>query len=185
MKSASSSEVRTPADMDDWHDGMVEALVARRAAARDGTDPGIRYLLMTEREVDDYFLFLAQRSNLDRLTMVDFVSAGEAAVRLDYARRVRDKLKDQLSREYAAFHRGLKNRAKDRPPLEGKGNLLAILGRFSDDKRRRPVGDFRACLIVRHWVVHGRYWDQPPIMASLTVFEVRSRVQALLDALPA
>lgn len=93
MSRANPVHVRSPAAVEDWHDGMVESLVRHRAAVRQaaltGSYPGARFEFMNERDVDDYFL--AQRSNLDRLTVVDLVSAGEAAVRMDYDRRLLGK----------------------------------------------------------------------------------------------
>ena len=190
MSNADTSDVRSPAQVEDWHDGMVESLVTHRTivrtATRDGTDPGLRFLLMTEREVDDYFI--RQRSNLDRLASLDLVAAGEAAIRLDYVRRVRGRHKDPLSRAYRDFHKKLRGRAKDRPPFDGdnrKPGVLQVLRGFTDDADRRLVGEYRECLIVRHWVAHGRYWDEPPVLSSLPVFEVRRCVEALLNALPA
>jgi hypothetical protein len=185
MSRANPVHVRSPAVVDDWHDGMVESLVRHRADARQaalsGGSVGIRFELMNEREVDDYFL--AQRSNLDRLTVVDLVSAGEAAVRMDYDRRLLQKRKDPLSDAYRLFHRKLKNRSKDRPPFDGQG-ILTILGRYIDTNAARPVADYRQCLMARHWVAHGRYGDVP-LGAALTVFETRRRVEALINALPA
>ncbi len=176
---------RAPAVVDDWHDGMVESMVRHRSlvrnAVRTGSSPGMRFDLMTEREVDDYFL--AQRANLDHLTVLDLVSAGEAAVRLDYQWRVKGKLKDALSKDYRKFHANLINHQKERPPF-GRQGILDILKSHVDNKLARPVGDYRQCLNARHWVAHGRYWKEPQVLSTLTVFETRRRIDALLAALP-
>lgn len=97
-----TAELETLDEIRDWHSGIVDALVDQRAtvqhAVRAGTVVASRFIGMTEDDVEA--CYDAQRRELDRLTALNLVASAEATVKVDYFRRVGEKLKDPLARAY-------------------------------------------------------------------------------------
>ena len=179
-----SAERQTIDEIREWHRGVVEALVRQHAsilnAIRSGSTVAARFMGMTEADVDANYD--AQRRELDRLTIFNLVAGAEATVAIDYFRRVRQKLKDRLSRAYQAWHNSLSARKQLRPDFDESG-ILHVL------KRTRLVdnnviGQFRECVKARHRLGHGRRWRKPIAGDRFDPDDVYDRAQALLRALP-
>jgi hypothetical protein len=121
-----------------------------------------------------------QRQELDRLTMLNLVASAEAAIKLDYSRRVGGKLKDKVAIAYQKWHSTLSSQEQLRP------NLEAILDKLkrSQVMDNHIVGRFRECLRVRHWLAHGRYFAKPVGVDLFDPDEIYNRALALLNALP-
>ena len=132
---------------------------------------------MTEIDVDQYHD--AQRMELDRLTVLNLVASAEASIRIDYFRRVGDKLKDTLSRAYRAWHKKLSAKKRRRPDFDERGILDVLKG--ADVLDKHLIGRYRACLAARHWIGHGRYWAKP---VEFDPDDVSRRADELLKALP-
>jgi len=179
-----TAEPQTLDEIRDWRDGIVGALVDQRAsvyrAIRAGSVTAPRFLGMTEGDVDAHYD--AQRRELDRLTVVNLVASAEATIRLDYAYRVRAKLKDQLSRAYRKWYKTLSAKKRRLPDFDGRGILDVLKDAHVMDNN--IVGQYRQCLRVRHWVGHGRYWAKPAEVDLLDPEDVYDRADALLRALP-
>lgn len=182
---AASAERQTLDEIRDWHGGIVEALIYHVAslqrAIREGSPVSKRFVGMTEAEVDAHYD--AQRRELDRLTMLNLVASAEATITDDFFRRVRNHLKDPLSREYQTWHKSLSAADQLRPPFDGNG-ILSVL-KEANVLDNNLVGQYRECRRARHWVGHGRRWDRPVEVDRFDPDAVYTRAAALLNALPA
>jgi hypothetical protein len=181
---ADTGEPQTLAEIREWHLGIVEALLEQIAAVHRAirTDSSVasRFLGMTEADVDNYHD--ARRRELDRLTMLNLVASVEAALRMDYLRRVQGKLKDQLASAYRKWHSNLSPKMRRHPPFDRHGILDAL--KRAGVVNAHLVGRYRECLPVRHWLGHGRYWTKPTGAEQLNPEEVYARAVGLLNALP-
>ncbi len=179
-----SAEPQSLGEIREWHGGVVDALVAQRAAVltdiRVGLPASPRFVGMTEDEVQVYFE--RQRRELDRLTVLNLVASAEATIRMDFFRRVTGKHKDKLSVAYRDLFKKLRGTKRDRPDFDEGG----ILGRLKQAgvMDNHVVGRFRECLPARHWVSHGRFWAKPAVVDVFDPDDVYTRAGALLQALP-
>jgi hypothetical protein len=117
-------------------------------------------------ELDEFFL------ELDYLTIMDLLSATEAAVRVDFLRRVQDKGKDPLSRSFRKLAKAF-------------GQRVALEEHILDEwvthhpNLRSPSSDFKGALKLRHWLAHGRYWTPKlarPAYTPADVFDICDRL---------
>lgn len=179
-----TGERQTLDEIRDWHRGMVESILNHRAsvqqAIRSASPVAPRFVSMTEDDVEDYFD--AQRLELDRLTVLNFVASAEATIRVDYFRRVGEKLKDPLARAYQAWHRTLSATKQLRPDFDEDG-ILDVL-KETKVMNNNIIGQYRECLRPRHWMGHGRYWAKPVEVDRFDPDEVYARATALLQAIP-
>jgi hypothetical protein len=179
-----SAEPQTLHEIREWHQGVVEALadqsVSVHQAVRAGSAVAPRFVGMTVGDVDAYYG--AQRRELDRLTVLNLVASAEAKIKVDYFRRVGDKLKDPLSVAYRTWH-GTLSPKKQLLPNFDKGGILDLL-KQTGVMDNHIIGRYRKCLRARHWVGHGRYWAKPVEVDRLDPEEVCLRADALLRALP-
>ena len=182
-----TAEPQTLDEVREWHRGVVEALVDQRASAlraiQGGSPAAPRFVGMTHDEIHGYFE--SQRRELDRLTILNLVASAEAAIRVDFFRRVRDKLKDHLSKTYRKWYKTLSKKKQRRPDFDEDGILRRlkdadVLGKAG----KRLIGEYRECLRPRHWVAHGRYWAKPVEVDQLDPDHVYDRAVALIQALP-
>jgi hypothetical protein len=178
------AEPQTLDEIRGWHEGDVDALLEQRTsvqnAIRVGSSVSRRFVGMTESDVDAHYD--AQRRELDRLTVLNLVASAEAAIKVDYFRRVRGRLKDPLAKAYRKWHKTMSNKKKDRPDFDDNG-ILGVL-KTTGVMNNNVIGKFRECLRVRHWVGHGRYWAKPVEVDRLDPDDVCDRANALLRALP-
>lgn len=179
-----SAEPQTLDEILDWHRGVVDALAEQRAsvqkAIRTSLPVAPRFVGMTEGDVDGHYD--AQRRELDRLTVANLVASAEATIKIDYFRRVGEKLKDKLSAAYRNWHKTLSTKKRRRPDFD-EGGILDVL-KDVGVMDNHIIGRYRECLRVRHWVGHGRYWAKPAEVDQLDPDEVYDRAEALLRAMP-
>jgi hypothetical protein len=90
-------------------------------------------------------------SELDFTSSLSVLSSVEAAVRLDYLRRVYGRWRDPLSRAMKVLHRRKENRAR----LEDE-----LIHLWSEQTGVRDVllSELVGAFNYRHWLAHGRYW---------------------------
>jgi hypothetical protein len=115
--------------------------------------------------------------------VLNLVASAEASIKVDFFRRVREKLKDPLARAYRKWHRKLSAKKQLRPDFDD-GGILDIL-KASRVMDNHLVGRFRECLRARHWVGHGRYWARPVEVDRLDPDDVYERAGTFLRAMPA
>jgi hypothetical protein len=137
-----------------YHSGLQRpAKAAVLASIRTGSPPPDPVFNgLAADEVEDFF------GELDRLTMLDLLSAAEAELRIDFLRRVYRKRKDPLSKRFRDLHADLKSEGKEER-VRLKDHILAVWKEISDRDARQAIGEFGVALEVRHWLAHGRYWD--------------------------
>jgi len=90
-------------------------------------------------------------AELDFSSSLSVLSSTEAAIRIDYLRRVYGRWRDPLSRAMKSLYREKEEKAR----LEGE--LLRLWG----DHAAIPTGLVSAmsgAFKYRHWLAHGRYW---------------------------
>ncbi len=161
-------------------DALREQLASIQDAIRRGSAVSPRFVTMTEAEVEHHHD--AQRRELDRLTVFNLVASVEAAIRIDYFRRVSEKSRDPLALVYRRWNKTLSKKKKLRPDFD-EGGIREVL-KNSDLIDKNLIGRYRECLRARHWVGHGRYWARPAAVDGLDPAIVQSRAHALLRALP-
>jgi hypothetical protein len=102
-----NAEPQTLDEIRDWHGGIVDALLEQRASIldsiRQSATVGPRFVGLTAAEADAYFS--VTRRELDRLTMLNLAASAEASLKVDYFRRVEQKLKGPLSVAYWKWHK--------------------------------------------------------------------------------
>lgn len=106
----------------------------------------------------------------------------EATIKVDYFRRVGQRLKDPLARAYRAWHKGLSGTKQLHPDFD-EGGILTVL-KQSNLVDNNIVGRYRECLRLRHWIAHGRLWTRPVEVERLDPDDVYDRAGALLRAMP-
>ena len=177
-----------PQSVDDalyWYDAIARSVSNHRATVLAGVRRGdplldTPFFAMSVDEVEAYFA--RERAEVDGMCIVNVVAAAEAAIRADYAVRVRGAYKHPLSRTYASYHQSLSASARVRPPFDQQGILheLKAAAVVAD----HLVTDFRHALRVRHWYAHGRYWLLNSTAAADTPTDIYSTCVVLLAALP-
>jgi hypothetical protein len=179
-----TAEPQTLDEIRDWNRGLNEALVDQRASVLHAIQVGAnvlpRFAGMTDDDVDAHYD--RARRELDRLTVLNLVASAEASVRSDFFRRVREKLKDPLSRAYQKWHAKLSAKKQLRPDFD-EGGILEVL-KEAHVINNHVVGQYRECLKARHWLGHGRFWEKPNEVDSLDPDDVYDRANILLVALP-
>ncbi len=145
-----SGDQKTIQDVWEWYECLRKLSTGKKAKLlsdiehnRPATDP--TFVGMTPEEVDEFF------RELDYVTMLDLLAAGEAAIRIDFLNRVYNRGKDSVSKRFREIY-------------QAKGSQAAldedILETWKELKpgTKQKVGGFNGALNLRHWLAHGRYW---------------------------
>ncbi len=156
----------------EWHQTATRALRNQLALERvdvAGPSESSAFFGLTAPAVDEFF------AELDLLTMLDLLSATEAALRVDFWDRVHHRLKDEVSRGF----RELARLYDDRIALDE--HLM------SEWLKARPgakssVADFRGAMKLRNWLAHGRYWTPKLAQQTYTPADVYDICDAVLRA---
>lgn len=90
-------------------------------------------------------------AELNLTSSLSILSSVEAAIRLDYLRRVYGRWRDPLSRSMKALHQEKENRARLEDELIG-------LWREQTGVSSLLLGELIGAFKYRHWLAHGRYW---------------------------
>ncbi|HEX4147255.1 MAG TPA: hypothetical protein VHY91_27405 [Pirellulales bacterium] len=179
-----TAEPQTLDEIREWHRDVADALMVQRAAIQRAiavaSNVATRFIGMTEKDVDAWYD--ARRRELDRLTVLNLVASAEARIKVDYFRRVGQRLKDPLARAYREWHKTLTGKKQLRPDFD-QGGILTVL-KDSNLIDNNIVGRFRECLRPRHWFAHGRISIKPLEVDRLDPGEVYDRANALLLAMP-
>ena len=78
----------------------------------------------------------------------------EAAFRRDYKARATGKSPDSISIEFRKLHKakGLKVRLEE--------EILSVWRGHVEPTEQKNISDLKGMLKYRHWLAHGRYWNQ-------------------------
>ncbi|HLX61460.1 MAG TPA: hypothetical protein VKX17_09280 [Planctomycetota bacterium] len=153
-------QLKTIHEVNEWYEFVLDVLEREKlrvlAESLNGTLPlDSRFIDMNREEIENYFA--AQLDELDFLVMFDLIAAAEAALRLDYLRRVERRLKDTVSRRFRRIDKELSAQGSDdKVTLEDH-----ILNTWIElaPLAKRPAREFKGALKLRHWLAHGRYWE--------------------------
>jgi hypothetical protein len=88
---------------------------------------------------------------IERDACLNLLAAIEAAFRIDYAIRVEERDKDDISRRF----RELFQEYQYRMPLE---DILFDEWKEHPDIDRTIISELKGAFLYRHWLAHGRYW---------------------------
>lgn len=154
-----------------WYSVVAAAMDAERARVRAviiSRAPSYSHMAgMTLAEVDEYFDHA--NTELELATASFMFAAAEAKVRLDFERRCSSANTALISLHN--WFKGLQSNASKpwQVPL-AKGGILdrwkdyirnqnnAVIPKSSADRFVHQIGEFKQCLMLRHWLAHGRYW---------------------------
>lgn len=137
------------------------------------TDLRVRFLGLDESEVNESFE--NQRIELELLIMLALLATTEAILRIDYDRRVTNKLKDNLSKRYRDIQRERQEKVRlDEDILEALKEEL---------NPPSVVSEFRKALKLRHWLAHGRHWH-PKLGRGYLPTDIFDISREIVEALP-
>ena len=174
-RSLRSAEEYTIQEVLEWYGLQQQAIGHERVRVLHDLHAGAaaadsRFFGMTPDEIDDFFEL--HRAHLDDLVMLDMLASPEAAIRIDFLSRVKNRGKDPVSRRFRALRKVREDRISlDEHILDAWSKLAA--------EARGAVGDFRGALRLRHWRAHGRYWN-PKLGRNYTPSDVYDISSALV-----
>ncbi|MET3431687.1 hypothetical protein ABIC71_001165 [Herbaspirillum seropedicae] len=182
-----------PEDILDWLSVCIDGLYKERSSVLDavkkakteGAAVPPTFLGMTPDEVQDYFR--SAERELEIAAVLALIASAEARIRLDSRTRLKGadslarslrKLFDESTSEWsvALYQYGICDAWKDYISQTGFSNS-------DKDRYRGRIGAFKELLSVRHWVAHGRYWAEPPMLAQYPPVLVVRAVNELFAAL--
>ena len=123
-------------------------LFAALARGEGPTEP--RYFAKNQEELASDFAF--QAAELDLLSILGMLACAEAALRVDFIKRVSYRKKDDVSRR---FQDSDKERANQ---IRLEEDILDVWREQGIAGIKKAVSDFKGALTLRHWLAHGRYW---------------------------
>lgn len=116
-------------------------------------------------------------AELDMTSSLSVLSSIEAAIRLDYLRRVYGRWRDPLSKSMKSLHQERENSAR----LEDD---LIRLWREETNLSKDLLGELVGAFRYRHWLAHGRYW-KPKLGRKYdypSVFEIAQEFSVAMQA---
>lgn len=132
----------------------------------------IRFATYSPRELtDELELRLAEN---EKSTILMIFSSLEAAFRVDYLQRCKQKKKDALSRSLWEIYQQKQDHAKLDDIFEA--------WKESDVALKTLIGHVKGAFNYRHWLAHGRYWM--PKFQKYDYDIVYSLAQAVYDNFP-
>jgi hypothetical protein len=134
----------------EYHNDVVDSLPIFLRSALEKQD--IRFLGLTPVEFEAIVSGRIRETEL-RSTLA-ILAAVEATLRVDYQRRVEQRLKDPLSKAFRKIRKDQRSR------LRFDEDLLELWRQHHPDQKNL-VSELRAALHFRHWLAHGRYWEMP------------------------
>lgn len=115
-------------------------------------------------------------TELNFTSSLSVLSSIEAAIRLDYLRRVYGRWRDPLSKAMKTLYREKENSAR----LEDE---LIYLWREQTDVSKPLLSELVSAFKYRHWLAHGRYWT-PKLGRKYdyqTVYEIAQEFTDAMD----
>jgi len=100
-------------------------------------------------DLDGYFL--DSEKELDHLISFDIISSTEALLRIDFLKKVYNKDKSDLAREFRLIYKQKANK------ISLEDDIIETWKRIETSKKKY-LSDFLGLLNYRQWIAHGRYW---------------------------
>jgi hypothetical protein len=136
-----------------WYEAIQAALNSYQRdilnALFQGQSVNEPFLFMTKEDVLDYFV--QQKTELEHLVSLNMMASVEAAIRIDYLKRVYARKKDSVSRRFRELHKkkGVKASLEE--------DILKIW-KQEQPSCKTAIDQFQNASKLRHWLAHGRYW---------------------------
>jgi hypothetical protein len=157
------------------HRRCAEALNALRAVLLTGVPPESRFAGMNPDE-QDRALAEMQRE-MDTQTTLLLAASFEAVFQVDLHTRVSERRKDPLSKQLRKLWQ--------RRRLSGRLEVEELLEFWKKETgRRREIGELKQLIQYRHWLAHGRYWQQQSGLTAIDPLEAWQRGRAVFGVLP-
>ncbi len=169
----------------EWY-GFQRALIREEksrlfgALARGESPAASRYVGKTREKLDADLAF--QDDELSRLSMFGMFACTEAALRVDFIKRVGTREKDDVSRGFrdAFKEQGGKFRLEE--------DILDVWREHGEARIKGAVQRFKDALNLRHWLAHGRYW-KPKLgrvagYDAVDVFDICSKLLLVIGLTP-
>jgi len=127
-------------------------------------------------EIQEYFD--NQLSELEIITNFNLIASSEALLRRDFYLRIKQRKKDEISKEFK------KIRKKQESRISLEDNLLKIWMLFIPEIKKY-IDDYKKLLKYRHWLAHGRYWllESRTTNRKYSIEEVVAIISILLDSM--
>jgi hypothetical protein len=147
-----------------WHEFQRALVGEEKSRVLDAPAGGVslamsRYVGKTREELEGDFAY--QIAELAQVTMLGMLASTEAALRVDFIERVRNKKKDKVSHRFAdaskaRFWNAFRPRAFQNIRLEE--DILDTWREYGPHppEIKRAVEEFKGALKLRHWLAHGR-----------------------------
>jgi hypothetical protein len=165
----------SPKHVWDYFSQMETALeFARNSALTAGEHSP--YAAWTDDEVDAHFGRLAHE--LHQWIVLMLAASFEALFHLDFTARVRKRLKDPVTKGMRRLSTLAKRHKHRRIELD---QVLDVWNEMQPSARN-AIGEFRQLMEYRHWLAHGRYWNQKSGLRSIEPLEAWRRGVAVLAA---
>ena len=137
-----------------WYEDQIEALndfKNKVITAVLYTNPSSKvkekFIALTFDEINAYFD--DSKNELEHLVCLNIISATEAFLRVDYNKRIKERDKSPVGRDFRLLNRK-------------KGNKISleddIIETWKNNEGDKSFSDFLGLLKYRHWLAHGRYW---------------------------
>ena len=140
----------------------------------------ILYKGMEFDEFNEYFENL--KAEISLLFIFYLISLTEGKIRVDFFNRVEESLTDLVSkRNIAQYRKAGASKAKE---IRLESLIDTWKNHFAGNNRRvQIIGEFKNRMKTRHWIAHGRYWENNS-HNSYTVRNTFERCDQLLKLIP-
>jgi hypothetical protein len=159
----------------EYYRRSLEGLGVFAKSVRTNANEDSRFFGMSEVELDEAFGEL--RSELDLQVTLLLTASFEATLQVDFIGRVNNR-KRRAGKQCRKLWREAQNRGW-RVQVE---QILKIWK--SEIGHSDAIGQFKQLIEFRHWLAHGRYWNQKSGLRTCDPFEAWSRAGAVFAILP-
>jgi hypothetical protein len=143
-----SLEGQDLSDIVEYHYDVEDGL---RALFRDFVNTNnVRVIGYSSAEVANFLWERLQETDIR--SSLAILAALEAAFRIDYMARAKQKSKDNLSRAFRDLYKTFDVR------VSFEDDILSCWSSHHPEFKK-SIGDLKGALRFRHWIAHGRYWQ--------------------------
>lgn len=125
-------------------------------------------------------IYAKQRTELEHQVVLMLTASFEAIFQVDFRDRVENRRRDDLSKALRDFHKRLQRRKRG----SGRASFEELLDIWkAHTGNAQAIGQLNQLVQYRHWLAHGRYWNQKSGLSLVDPFEATQRGRQVLDAL--